>query len=70
MESRTFSCLVSVLTLSLSSGNALTDFFLTDVGITQNQFNVGQQLLSAGIVLLEARGAARLATNTSTLTAI
>ncbi|KAM0343595.1 hypothetical protein ACHAPU_008346 [Fusarium lateritium] len=34
-------------------GNALTDFFLADVGITQNQFNVGQQLLSAGIVLLE-----------------
>ncbi|KAM5344981.1 hypothetical protein ACJ41O_010843 [Fusarium nematophilum] len=34
-------------------GNALTDFFLDDVGITQNQFNVGQQLLSAGIVLLE-----------------
>jgi hypothetical protein len=35
------------------SGNALTDFFLQDVGITQNQFNVGQQLLSLGIVLLE-----------------
>ncbi|KAF4457742.1 hypothetical protein F53441_366 [Fusarium austroafricanum] len=35
-------------------GNALTDFFLADVGITQSQFNVGQQLLSAGIVLLEA----------------
>ncbi|KAF4948115.1 hypothetical protein FGADI_9902 [Fusarium gaditjirri] len=34
-------------------GNALTDFFLADVGITQSQFNVGQQLLSAGIVLLE-----------------
>ncbi|KAJ3531331.1 hypothetical protein NM208_g8925 [Fusarium decemcellulare] len=34
-------------------GNALTDFFLEDVGITQNQFNVGQQLLSTGIVLLE-----------------
>ncbi|KAM0216343.1 hypothetical protein ACHAQI_002762 [Fusarium lateritium] len=34
-------------------GNALTDFFLSDVGITQSQFNVGQQLLSAGIVLLE-----------------
>ncbi|KAF4470509.1 nicotinamide mononucleotide permease [Fusarium albosuccineum] len=30
-------------------GNALTDFFLEDVGITQNQFNVGQQLLSTGI---------------------
>ncbi|KAL2125017.1 hypothetical protein VTJ04DRAFT_1382 [Mycothermus thermophilus] len=34
-------------------GNALTDFFLQEVGITQYQFNVGQQLLSAGIVLLE-----------------
>ncbi|KAJ0320057.1 hypothetical protein COL5a_009967 [Colletotrichum fioriniae] len=34
-------------------GNALTDYFLRDVGITQNQFNVGQQLLSAGIVILE-----------------
>ncbi|KAH6678850.1 major facilitator superfamily domain-containing protein [Plectosphaerella plurivora] len=34
-------------------GNALTDFFLRDVGITQNQFNTGQQLLSAGIIILE-----------------
>ncbi|EQB56921.1 putative transporter [Colletotrichum gloeosporioides] len=34
-------------------GNALTDYFLKDVGISQNQFNVGQQLLSAGIVILE-----------------
>ncbi|PKS08198.1 hypothetical protein jhhlp_005474 [Lomentospora prolificans] len=34
-------------------GNALTDFFLEDVGVTQNQFNVGQQLLSLGIILLE-----------------
>ncbi|KAF7562300.1 hypothetical protein G7046_g1807 [Stylonectria norvegica] len=34
-------------------GNALTDFFLDDVDITQTQFNVGQQLLSLGIVLLE-----------------
>jgi hypothetical protein len=31
----------------------LTDFFFRDVGITQAQFNVGQQLLSLGIVLLE-----------------
>jgi len=31
----------------------LTDNFLKDVGITQDQFNVGQQLLSIGIVLLE-----------------
>ncbi|KAK7519667.1 alternative sulfate transporter [Phyllosticta citriasiana] len=34
-------------------GNALTDYFLEDVGITQFQYNVGQQLLSVGIVLLE-----------------
>ncbi|KAF2136636.1 uncharacterized protein K452DRAFT_258800 [Aplosporella prunicola CBS 121167] len=34
-------------------GNAVTDNFFEDVGITQNQFNVGQQLLSAGIVILE-----------------
>ncbi|PKS08524.1 hypothetical protein jhhlp_004909 [Lomentospora prolificans] len=34
-------------------GNALTDNFFKDVGITQNQFNVGQQLLSLGIILLE-----------------
>lgn len=27
--------------------------FLRDVGITQNQFNIGQQLLSAGIVIFE-----------------
>lgn len=33
--------------------NALTDNFLKDVGITQDQFNVGQQLLSVGIVVLE-----------------
>jgi hypothetical protein len=31
----------------------MTDFFLRDIGITQFQFNIGQQLLSAGIVLLE-----------------
>ncbi len=37
-----------------NSGNALTDFFLQEVGITQFEFNIGQQLLSAGIVLLEA----------------
>ncbi|KAJ9156231.1 Alternative sulfate transporter [Pleurostoma richardsiae] len=34
-------------------GNALTDSFLKDVHISQNMFNVGQQLLNAGIVLLE-----------------
>ena len=36
-----------------ASGNALTDFFFRDVSITQDQFNIGQQLLSLGIVLLE-----------------
>ncbi|KAH6983584.1 major facilitator superfamily domain-containing protein [Ilyonectria sp. MPI-CAGE-AT-0026] len=42
--------------LQLDRGNigfALTDFFFKDVGITQDQFNIGQQLLSAGIVLFE-----------------
>ncbi|KAL2072979.1 hypothetical protein VTL71DRAFT_10303 [Oculimacula yallundae] len=33
--------------------NALTDNFFKDVGITQDQFNVGQQMLSLGIVLFE-----------------
>ena len=33
--------------------NALTDGFFKDLGITQNQFNVGQQMLSLGIVLFE-----------------
>ncbi|OQU95372.1 hypothetical protein CLAIMM_01591 [Cladophialophora immunda] len=33
--------------------NAITDDFMEDVGITQNQFNVGQQMLSLGIVLFE-----------------
>lgn len=42
--------------LTVTSGNALTDNFLVDVGITQNWFNVGQQLLNAGIVLLEVSG--------------
>lgn len=31
----------------------MTDNFLEDVGITQNEFNVGQQMLSLGIVLFE-----------------
>ncbi|ORY71367.1 alternative sulfate transporter [Pseudomassariella vexata] len=34
-------------------GNALTDNFLHDVGITQDWLNVGQQLLAAGLILLE-----------------
>ncbi len=33
--------------------NALTDNFFKDVNITQDQFNVGQQMLSLGIVLFE-----------------
>ena len=33
-------------------GNALTDFFMADVGINQFQVNIDQQLLSLGIVLL------------------
>ncbi len=41
------------LTTPGNIGNALTDFFMEDVGITQNQFNVGQQLLSLGIVIWE-----------------
>lgn len=34
-------------------GNALTDYFLEDVDISQTQFNNGQQLLALGIVLWE-----------------
>ena len=46
--------LYSVLINTLGNiGNALTDNFMEDVGITQGQFNVGQQLLSLGIVLWE-----------------
>ncbi|KAK7413331.1 hypothetical protein QQX98_007774 [Neonectria punicea] len=44
------------IALQLDRGNissALTDNFLVEVGITQNQFNVGQQLLLAGIIILE-----------------
>ena len=33
--------------------NAITDNFREDIGISQNQFNVGQQMLSLGIVLFE-----------------
>jgi len=33
--------------------NAITDNFMEDLGIDQNQFNVGQQMLSLGIVLFE-----------------
>lgn len=47
---------LTLLVAELDRGNianALTDDFLEDVGITQNQFNVGQQMLSLGIVLFE-----------------
>ncbi|KAI7784942.1 alternative sulfate transporter [Diaporthe eres] len=52
---------VSVLTLGFfclqldrgNIANAITDNFMEDVGIDQNQFKVGQQLLSLGIVLFE-----------------
>jgi MFS family permease len=33
--------------------NAITDNMMEDIGIDQNQFNVGQQMLSLGIVLFE-----------------
>ncbi|KAL4782641.1 major facilitator superfamily domain-containing protein [Aspergillus varians] len=33
--------------------NAITDNFMEDVGINQDQFNIGQQMLSLGIVLTE-----------------
>ncbi|KAK4220338.1 major facilitator superfamily domain-containing protein [Rhypophila decipiens] len=33
--------------------NAITDTLFEDVGITQNEFNIGQQMLSLGIVLFE-----------------
>ncbi|KAF4550548.1 MFS-type transporter-like protein 42 [Elsinoe fawcettii] len=33
--------------------NAITDNFMRDIGIDQDQFNIGQQMLSLGIVLTE-----------------
>lgn len=48
--------MASLLIAELDRGNianALTDNFLKDVNITQDQFNVGQQMLSLGIVLFE-----------------
>lgn len=35
------------------SGNALTDGFLKDVGITQDEYDLGNQLLYVGIIVLE-----------------
>jgi hypothetical protein len=34
-------------------GNALTDTIMQDINVNQNLINVGTQLLSAGIVILE-----------------
>lgn len=42
-----------VLIIHLRSGSALTDGFTLDVGITQNQYNTGNTLMSVGIVILE-----------------
>ncbi|KAG8405380.1 hypothetical protein J3458_022038 [Metarhizium acridum] len=36
-----------------NTANAITDNFMADVGIDQDQFNVGQQILSLGVVLTE-----------------
>ena len=46
--------LTSIHRIELDRGNianAITDDFMEDLGISQNQFNVGQQMLSLGIVL-------------------
>ncbi|KAF5622579.1 alternative sulfate transporter [Fusarium tjaetaba] len=48
--------ILGFIALNLDRSNiayALTDSFFEDVGITQNQFNIGQQLLAAGIIILE-----------------
>ncbi|KAH8175627.1 major facilitator superfamily protein [Sarocladium implicatum] len=48
--------LLGFFCLQLDRGNianAITDGFRDDVGISQHQFNVGQQMLSLGIVLTE-----------------
>lgn len=48
--------LLGFFCLQLDRGNianAITDNFMKDVGINQDQFNVGQQMLSLGIVLFE-----------------
>ncbi|KAF2735605.1 MFS general substrate transporter [Polyplosphaeria fusca] len=34
-------------------GNAMTDFLLRDVGISQGQFNVGQQLIALSVIVFE-----------------
>ena len=48
--------LTSLRGIELDRGNianAITNDFMEDIGVTQNQFNVGQQMLSLGIVLFE-----------------
>lgn len=48
--------LLGFFCLQLDRGNianAITDSFMEDVGINQDEFNVGQQMLSLGIVLFE-----------------
>lgn len=37
----------------INIGNALTDTITTDLGITTNQVNNGNQVMSAGIIALE-----------------
>lgn len=37
----------------INISNALTDTITTDLSITTNEINVGNQVLSAGIILLE-----------------
>lgn len=49
------------------SGNAVTDFFFQDVGITQFEFNVGNQLMYLGVTVFEARTPAALWLQTSNL---
>lgn len=46
------------LTLDQRSGSALTDGFTFDIGITQNQYNTGNTLMSVGIVILEVSSCA------------
>ena len=46
----------------------MTDNFIEDIGITQNWFNVGQQLLAAGMALCEVRNTSLPVTMESSLT--
>jgi hypothetical protein len=41
------------LLIDFQSGNAMTDNFMKEVGITQFEYNVGNQLMYLGIVLFE-----------------